>query len=231
VFSVGEGDAGEGVMENLEINWFACTDPKILCDELKGRVSARRERLLAVAICKRIKGLLIDPYTLHTLDLIEAMSESDVTAEELARVRDVVVEDWDIVEYSTEFDDAQRRAIDAVLGTTDEANPLRETISAAVSAINFRGTQKSVLPAFVEIIQDVGGNPFRPVTFAPAWRTSTVLCIADAIYADRAFGNLPILADALEDAGCDHADILSHCRGPGPHVRGCWVVDLVLGKS
>ena len=55
--------------------------------------------------------------------------------------------------------------------------------------------------------------------------------VAATIYDDRAFDRLPILADALEDAGCDDHDILAHCRGPGPHVRGCWVVDLVLGKS
>jgi hypothetical protein len=55
--------------------------------------------------------------------------------------------------------------------------------------------------------------------------------LACAIYDDRAFEQLPILADALEEAGCDNADILAHCRGPGPHVRGCWLVDLLLGKS
>ena len=81
------------------------------------------------------------------------------------------------------------------------------------------------------LIWEIFGNPFRPVTFAPEWKTSTVTALAETIYADRTFGNLPVLADALEDAGCDHADILSHCRGPGSHVRGCWVVDLVLGKE
>ena len=55
--------------------------------------------------------------------------------------------------------------------------------------------------------------------------------LAQGIYEERAFDRLPILADALEDAGCDNADILSHCRGPGPHARGCWVVDLLLGKK
>jgi hypothetical protein len=55
--------------------------------------------------------------------------------------------------------------------------------------------------------------------------------LADAIYAERAFDRLPILADALEDAGCDSADPLAHCRGDGPHVRGCWVVDFVLGEG
>jgi hypothetical protein len=83
------------------------------------------------------------------------------------------------------------------------------------------------LPA---ILRDIFGNPFRPVSAEPSWLTSTVLQLAGGIYAGRAFDRLPILADALQDAGCDTTDILAHCRGPGPHVRGCWVVDLVLGK-
>ncbi len=74
------------------------------------------------------------------------------------------------------------------------------------------------------------GNPFRPVALDPAWCTSTVVALARGIYDERAFDRMPILADALQDAGCDSADVLTHCRGPGPHARGCWVVDLVLGK-
>ncbi len=75
------------------------------------------------------------------------------------------------------------------------------------------------------------GNPFRPVVFAPSWRSETAVALAAGIYEERAFDRLPILADALEEAGCDHPDVLSHCRGPGPHARGCWVVDGVLGKE
>ncbi|WP_439625131.1 hypothetical protein [Gemmata sp.] len=81
------------------------------------------------------------------------------------------------------------------------------------------------------IIRDVVGNPFRSVAFSPELRTSTVVAIAQQMYESRDFGAMPILADALQDAGCDSDDILTHCRGPVPHVRGCWVVDLVLGKS
>jgi hypothetical protein len=77
----------------------------------------------------------------------------------------------------------------------------------------------------------VFGNPFRPVAADPSWLTPTVVALAYAIYADRAFDRMPVLADALEEAGCDHHDVLAHCRGDGPHVRGCWVVDLVIGKS
>jgi hypothetical protein len=84
------------------------------------------------------------------------------------------------------------------------------------------------------ILRDIFGNPFRPVTIDPAWlrwKFDTVSAIARHVYEDRAFHDLPILADALEDAGCTNADILTHCRQPGEHARGCWVVDLLLGKE
>ncbi|AWM42247.1 hypothetical protein C1280_14260 [Gemmata obscuriglobus] len=80
-------------------------------------------------------------------------------------------------------------------------------------------------------MRDIFGNPFRPVTFSLEWRTETTVALAAQMYESRDFSVMPILADALQDAGCDSADILDHCRGSGPHVRGCWVVDLVLGKQ
>jgi hypothetical protein len=82
-----------------------------------------------------------------------------------------------------------------------------------------------------EPLRDIFGHLFRPVTADPSWLTHTVVSLASGIYAERAFDRLPILADALQDAGCDNADVLTHCRCDGPHVRGCWVVDLVLGKE
>ncbi len=81
------------------------------------------------------------------------------------------------------------------------------------------------------LLRDIFGNPFRPVAFDPAWRTEHTVGIAAKMYEDRDFAAVPILADALEEAGCDGEAILSHCREPGVHVRGCWVVDLVLSKD
>ncbi|OWK46984.1 hypothetical protein FRUB_00683 [Fimbriiglobus ruber] len=74
-------------------------------------------------------------------------------------------------------------------------------------------------------------NPFRAIILDPTWQSSTVLTLASGIYTDRAFDRLPILADALEEAGCDDPDLLNHCRSEGPHARGCWAVDLLLGKE
>ena len=79
--------------------------------------------------------------------------------------------------------------------------------------------------------KDIFGNPFRPVVLDPSWLTSTVVALAQGIYQDRAFDRMPILADALQDAGCENDDILTHCRQPGEHARGCWVVDLLTGRK
>jgi hypothetical protein len=80
------------------------------------------------------------------------------------------------------------------------------------------------------LLRCVVGNPFRLVALDPSWLTSTVVQLAAGIYEERAFDRLPILADALQDAGCEEEQVLAHCRGDGPHVRGCWVVDLLTGR-
>jgi hypothetical protein len=95
-------------------------------------------------------------------------------------------------------------------------------------------TKNNVRDAIAGLLREIFGNPFRPVTVDPAWlrwNDGTVPKIAQGIYEERAFCRLPILHDALLDAGCDNEDILAHCRGDGPHVRGCWVIDLILGKE
>ncbi len=86
-----------------------------------------------------------------------------------------------------------------------------------------------------QFLRDIFGNPFRPSPSLPpaviAWHDWTVRRIAEGIYGDRAFDRLPVLADALLDAGCDNEDLLAHCRSKGPHVKGCWALDLILGRQ
>jgi hypothetical protein len=83
------------------------------------------------------------------------------------------------------------------------------------------------------LARDIFGNPFRPAVVDPAWliwNGGLVRRLAQSVYDGRAFDRLPVLADALEDAGCAESAVLEHCRCPGPHARGCWVVDALLGK-
>lgn len=83
----------------------------------------------------------------------------------------------------------------------------------------------------LSLLTDIFGDPFRPVVFDPSWRSEAVVGLARGMYESRDFATMPVLADALVAAGCADAEMLGHCRGPSPHVRGCWVVDLVLGKT
>jgi len=97
-----------------------------------------------------------------------------------------------------------------------------------ISTVEYKAAFENQL---CHLLRDIFGNPFRPVAFDPAWRTDTAVVLARQMYDSRDFGAMPILADALQDAGCEDEQVLNHCRdATAPHVRGCWVVDLVLGK-
>jgi hypothetical protein len=120
------------------------------------------------------------------------------------------------VEYTNVFMDRDViRAWDRTLGMSDQGGsyvtaPARQAVA----------------------LREVFGNPFREVVCEPSWLTSDVLLLAKGIYDEKAFDRMPILADALQDAGCANDDVLSHCRDTSlMHVRGCWVLDLVLGKG
>src|SRR5262249_35133680 len=98
---------------------------------------------------------------------------------------------------------------------------------------DWQAAQNAELAHQCDVLRDLFGNPFRIVRFDPGWRTwndGAIVGIARRIYDERAFADLPILADALEEAGCTEVDILAHCREPGVHVRGCWVLDWLLGR-
>lgn len=104
-----------------------------------------------------------------------------------------------------------------------------DTLYAAILAVTSRGTAPTVVPAFAAIVRDIAGGS---LAFDPAWRTAAALGIAGRAYESRDFTALPVLADAIQDAGCEDASVLDHRRRPDAvHARGCWVVDAVLGKG
>lgn len=133
----------------------------------------------------------------------------------------------------------ERAALAVALALSDRACPNWQTAAdvsenAARAVAASYGTFAEECAAQTLLLRDIFDSPFHHASLSPAllaWNNSTVVTMAQSIYADRTFDSLPVLADALEEAGCDNQDILSHCRAEGPHVRGCWVVDLILGKS
>jgi len=114
------------------------------------------------------------------------------------------------------------------------ASQFVDEMEAAYYALGASLASEADIAAGSSLLRDIFGNPFRPVSVDPAWlqwKDGTVPKLAQAIYNDRRFQDLPIVADALEKAGCTNQDILQHYRQSGEHVRGCWVVDVILGKK
>jgi hypothetical protein len=117
---------------------------------------------------------------------------------------------------------------------SDMAARIAGGVEAQVTTENYDPATRAEIKRHAELFRDIFGSPFHRVTVDASWLNwnfGTVPAIARHIYDERRFENMSILADALEDAGCGDAAILDHCRGSGPHVRGCWVLDLLLGKE
>ena len=131
----------------------------------------------------------------------------------------------------TRIDDATSRAVRLALDeegeTADEARQAGQKAYHSTLA----DARRDEGAAHVRLMRCVFGNPFRAAACAPDWKTDTVLLLANQMYDSRDFSAMPILADALQEAGCTSDTALDHCRSGAPHVRGCWVVDLVLGKE
>jgi hypothetical protein len=211
-----------------EEEWLTATGPRPLMAWLqkskRHKPGKRRAVLFACACAGALAHQMSDP-TSQGLELAERFADKkwvDRTARSCLRKLEAARRN-DPHSYTAEW---AIRVFDPFMRL---ATPGTAALSVAEYVAKVLGPEES--PRQIVLFRDIFGNPFRPVTPDPSWLTPTVVALADAIYADRAFDRLPILADALEEAGCDHPDVLAHCRGDGPHARGCWVVDLVLGKG
>ena len=209
-----------------ESEWLTATDSRVMLEHVRGTVSDRKLRLFASGSCRLTFS--VNSTTSRTrlekeklgVQLAERIAEGEAPPSDQLTYH---------FEFHTIFHDYGSSLEWACHGATspDAWEAASEVVKKLDAEVWGSGQQN----IGVQVARDIFGNPFRPVAFSPAWRTETAVALASAIYADRAFDRMPILADALEEAGCDSTDVLAHCRGPGPHVRGCWVVDGVLGKS
>jgi hypothetical protein len=185
----------------------------------------RQHALYAVACCHRIWPSLVDARSRTAVETTEAFVEARATPEQWRESHLRALEAFHDLNDTAGFGSPQGQAAWAAYSASaeDMAWALhRDLVDGA--GTTFKGAAQA------DLVRCIFGNPFRTLTVDPVWLTSTAIAIARGMYESRDFSAMPILADSLQDAGCDNEDVVNHCRSEGAHVRGCWVVDAVLGK-
>jgi hypothetical protein len=226
--------------------WVYWSNPHAMLEVIRRQASPRKLRLFGCACCHRAWSLL-PAGARRVVQLAELVADGLAGADELqAAVR--AVEDARILPVLDAEDDetadgdltdpyelsrrpqAGRLSVATTLAVTAGRSSVCDALNLFASAAGAKDTEER--RAQCHLIRDVFGNPFKPARFDHAWlrwNNAFLPNIARVIYDDYTFGDLPILADALEEAGCDNKDVLQHCRSRKEHVRGCWVIDGLLG--
>ena len=214
----------------LKADW---DDLLALAEFAGAEVSDRKLRLFAVGCCRLIWKLIPRGTCKEAVVVAEAVADRQATKKALTAariaVRKVVYDEEVYWKHSAAL--ACLNAVDA--NVVDGAHGVAIYVAgAALHRDTDNWDYDATKGAALALLHDVVGPlPFRKVAMKPKWLTSSVTALAKQVYESRDFSAMPILADALQDAGCDNDRILDHCRGGGPHCRGCWVVDLILGKD
>ncbi|MBY0526856.1 MAG: hypothetical protein K2R98_25915 [Gemmataceae bacterium] len=220
-----------------DTEWLQCADPRLILAYHQHATSDRKLRLFAVACCRAEWALAEQKPSSEVIAALESWADGQATPEQIVAAAKMAAKRpkrkktpsagdqlLSIVRIQAMFA-APLEAATAVSWYSTSA--LRESPGSAAR-------YNEVLKKQCDYLRDLFGRPFGHVAIDAAWRKSNhrlIPRLAQAIYEEGAFDRIPILADALEDAGCTNAAILDHCRQPGEHVRGCWVVDLLLGKK
>jgi hypothetical protein len=212
-----------------EAEWLACNNPLALLSGLPRKVGNRKLRLLGCSCCRRSDIVLVHE------PLRRATETAERYADAQARYGDMIQAAKAVEAFSWGAEESTAVIARGVwhlvtMGAWWNLSPLRRTARTIRALL---ATEPSLSPRVVSNARCVFGPiPFRRIRVAPQRLTATIVNLAEGIYEERAFDRLPILADALQEAGCTNDDILDHCRDTSHvHVRGCWVVDLVLGKT
>jgi hypothetical protein len=221
-----------------EGEWLACDDPEAMLKFLGGKPTLRKLRLFACACCRRVWGSLTDPRSRQAIAVAERFADGLVDREEFVTA---ALEARKVGEAATHATWTDRFWEVGLLWTNRTAFATAGVMAkkaAQAAAAQGQNVEAAADQAWKqerglqgELLRDLFGNPFRAVDFAPSWRTPTTEAIGQQIYEEGDFTALPVLADALEDAGCAKEDVLAHCRSSRLHVRGCWVVDTLLAKE
>jgi hypothetical protein len=216
-----------------EQEWLGEPPVEAMLDQLAGQVSDRKLLLFAVASFREYFDLLRDPRSRAAADVLERLSLGQATDEDLlqAHLEAAAVVWYDLPPPfadpgTVNFYEMGEFGILAEVMAYSVLEPGRSALERARFTVFYQERQAR------QVLRDIVGNPFRPVVFDPLWLAANdrmSVRLAERIEAERAFDQLPILGDALEEAGCSESAILDHCRSAGVHVPGCWVVDGILG--
>ena len=209
--------------EYTERWWLKSYDYTTMMKFMGVRLSRRKRLLFGCATSRLVWDFVVQPCNRKAVETSEAHADGRATRREMAAAwRDL---SWEAAMYSEWHIDALTAGL-PYSGATDE------------ELESFAGLDRSPFKVsrvqWSDALRDIAGNPFHEYTLRPDWLHADdriAAALAEGAYDERAFDRLPILADALEDAGCDIAAVLDHLRGPGRHFRGCWVVDLILGRQ
>ena len=233
-----------------EIEWLKGADPAPMLKFGPSADRRRTARLFSCACCRRLWPLLPEE-SRASVAVAEHFAGGLCSRAELQAAHEganaVVLALPNVWTYEeTQFRDATGAAAECsshLAETVGGAIGIASTAAHAIAknaAVNaperaFSRTRDATYAAEravqAALVREIFGNPYCPVAFAPQWRTDTALSLARTMYEARDFSALPILADALQDAGCDSPELLTHCRSDQPHILGCWAVDLVLGRT
>jgi len=211
--------------EPTERERLAKLDPGEILHYLRRKTTDRKLRLVAVACLNRVSHLLTDERSRTAVEAAEKFADgmlSPIEAQAIWTAAVVAAGERAAAEPDAIFDIHMAAA--QAISVWEYPYYVAADVLRLMQPLFGRDDQANLLLC-------VFGLPHYTSQANPEWLTSTVVALARGVYEDRGFDRLPILADALQDAGCENEDILTHCRGEGPHVRGCWVVDLLLGKE
>ena len=217
-----------------ETAWTLGTDPRAMLEHVRqiprvGRAKGRKHFLLAVACGRLVWSRITDERMRRVVRWAEAFADDNQDPNEWA---EIVAIAQHVFENAYEAGGGRDQPITGDFAIALATHRLTQKIPLFAASAFLHASQGADgrNPTGAATIRDIFGNPFRPVAFDPSWRTSTVIALARQIYASGDFSAMPILADALQDAGCNSPDVLDHCRSSEPHARGCWCLDLLLGE-
>jgi hypothetical protein len=229
-----------------EAEWLACEDPTPMLDYLGGNASERKFRLFACTCCRQAWHVLNDIDCREAVKTAESFADGMVDESALIDVRGklsplsplnkahvaAAYSAWVPSENHLQRAGFVMKIKLVTLATrfaVSDAEAKSNSSAADFAAMAARDSKKQV-----SALLCIFGNPLRPVGIDPhwfTWNSGAIPKLAQTIYEERAFDRMLALAEALTETGCTNADMLAHCRSGGEHVRGCWVVDLLLGKE